>query len=49
MIRCRDCEKTIGWNEAIDENYTKISFDFDGLCYDCKEILKNGIYPKASE
>jgi len=39
FIRCRDCEKPIGWNEAIDENYTNISFDFDGICYDCKKKL----------
>lgn len=39
FIRCRDCEKSIGWDEATDENYTNISFDFDGLCYKCKRNL----------
>lgn len=36
MIRCRDCDVRIDWEEAIDTDWTKLGFEYDGICYDCK-------------
>ena len=40
MIRCRECEKSIGWDEAIDVEWTNKGLEYDGLCYQDKKKLE---------
>ena len=36
MVRCKECDKTIDWDEATDTKWTQRGFEYDGLCYDDK-------------
>ncbi len=40
MVRCRECNKTIEWKEALDNAWTKKSIEYDGLCTLCKKDLE---------
>ena len=39
MLRCKECNKTISWEEATDSKWTAKGFEYDGLCYNDKKRL----------
>lgn len=39
MLRCKECDKTISWEEATDMKWTTKGFEYDGLCYSDKKRL----------
>ena len=34
MPRCNDCDKSVGWEEIADSEWT--TKNLDGYCYNCK-------------